>query len=228
MSLLKRIKRVLQAQANTPTNEVEEFEPERLVADLQKQLQRCRSLWVDAVAEMARLEAEEASLLEQIERWEQRARGAVTWGDDRLAKEALREKARFEHVRSLSLRDLEIHRAGVKRIKCIEDSLNQQLTAALRWKAASPYAEEGAGLTNTLPKSDPSPPTLAQEQRDRAPDAWKECISVQESSLLRSGELSVPQEIKQKIRKAQRFREKEEAWRRDLNRLKEKLASEVK
>ena len=33
MSLLKRIKRVLQAQANTPTNEVEEFEPERLVAD---------------------------------------------------------------------------------------------------------------------------------------------------------------------------------------------------
>ncbi len=226
MSFLKRIKRLFQAEANAKLNLLED--PERefalILEELNIQRQRCRQRLVDVMAEQKKLELEEAEIRGAIDDWEARARKAVEWGDDALAKEALGEKINRERVWSTHLEALQTFREEVEQIKDSEVSLDRQIQAAIRRRDALVsrlhQAQAKSHMGESYSGADANSPLATFTQIDRDIDALEESVVLQQGADTRVTDVVVEQQLLE----AQRFREKEQAWQHDLALLKQRLA----
>jgi phage shock protein A len=96
MGIIDRAKRAISSNVNALIDKAED--PRKIVEltldEMKEQTRRARQDVVAAVAAEKQLRRKCDDLKTQVEKWEQRAVLAVTAGDDALAREALKQKAR--------------------------------------------------------------------------------------------------------------------------------------
>jgi phage shock protein A len=97
MGIIDRAKRAISSNVNAVLDKAED--PRKLVElgldEMKEQIDRARKDVVAAVAAEKQLRRQAGELQTQVDRWEQRAILAVKAGDDALAREALKQKARI-------------------------------------------------------------------------------------------------------------------------------------
>ena len=97
MGLFDRLSRVVSANLNDLVSQAEDPEKvlEQAVIDMQEDLVQLRQAVARTIAEQKRTEQRYNSDTTEAGKWEQRAKLALTKGDENLAKEALTRKKTF-------------------------------------------------------------------------------------------------------------------------------------
>jgi phage shock protein A len=98
MGMFRRLNTVLRSNLSALLDRAED--PEKLIAqtalDMRGELKTARRELVSALGTAKRLAKEREDLLEEARRWEERATLALREGDEDLAREALRQRARAQ------------------------------------------------------------------------------------------------------------------------------------
>lgn len=96
MGIFSRLNRVIKSNLNALIDQAED--PDKMigqtVADMKSALQRARKELIEAMGSAKRLENKERDLEQEARDWEDKAVLALEGGDEDLAREALRRKAR--------------------------------------------------------------------------------------------------------------------------------------
>ncbi|MEB3308840.1 MAG: PspA/IM30 family protein [Snowella sp.] len=124
MGLFDRLSRVVRANLNDLVSQAEDPEKvlEQAVIDMQEDLVQLRQAVARTIAEQKRTEQRYNSDLTEAGKWEQRAKLALTKGDENLAKEALVRKKTFADTAATLKAQLDQQTTQVQ-------SLRQNLTA---------------------------------------------------------------------------------------------------
>lgn len=98
MSIFDRAKRAISSKANSLLDKAED--PRKMIElsleEMKEQISQARQDVIAAVASEKQLRKKIEEQTAEVEKWEQRAELAVKAGDDQLAREALRQKARVK------------------------------------------------------------------------------------------------------------------------------------
>ena len=103
MGLLDRLSRVVRANLNDLVGKAEDPEKvlEQTVNDMQEDLVQLRQAVARAIAEQRQTEQKSNKEHSEASKWEQRAKLALSKGDENLAKEALKQKKAYSETAAL-------------------------------------------------------------------------------------------------------------------------------
>ena len=156
MGLFDRLSRVVRANLNDLVSQAEDPEKvlEQAVVDMQEDLVQLRQAVARTIAEQKRTEQRYNSDITEAGKWEQRAKLALTKGDENLAKEALTRKKTFSDTAATLKAQLEQQTGQVENLRrnlvALEGKISEAKTKKNMLQARSKAAKANEELQKTL------------------------------------------------------------------------------
>ena len=156
MGLFDRLSRVVRANLNDLVSQAEDPEKvlEQAVIDMQEDLVQLRQAVARTIAEQKRTEQRYNSDITEAGKWEQRAKLALTKGDENLAKEALTRKKTFSDTAATLKAQLEQQTVQVESLRrnlvALEGKISEAKTKKNMLQARSKAAKANEELQKTL------------------------------------------------------------------------------
>jgi phage shock protein A len=156
MGLFDRLSRVVRANLNDLVSQAEDPEKvlEQAVIDMQEDLVQLRQAVARTIAEQKRTEQRYNSDTTEAGKWEQRAKLALTKGDEALAKEALTRKKTFSDTAATLKAQLEQQTGQVENLRrnlvALEGKISEAKTKKNMLQARSKAAKANEELQKTL------------------------------------------------------------------------------
>ena len=156
MGLFDRLSRVVRANLNDLVSQAEDPEKvlEQAVIDMQEDLVQLRQAVARTIAEQKRTEQRYNSDTTEAGKWEQRAKLALTKGDENLAKEALTRKKTFSDTAATLKAQLEQQTGQVENLRrnlvALEGKISEAKTKKNMLQARSKAAKANEELQKTL------------------------------------------------------------------------------
>jgi phage shock protein A len=156
MGLLDRLSRVVRANLNDLVSKAEDPEKilEQAVNDMQEDLIQLRQAVARAIAEQR--QTEQKSLKEQAEanKWEQRAKLALSKGDEALAREALKQKKAYSETATVLKNQLDQQTVQVDTLRrnliALESKISEAKTKKNMLQARAKAAKANEDLQRTV------------------------------------------------------------------------------
>lgn len=156
MGLFDRLSRVVRANLNDLVSQAEDPEKvlEQAVIDMQEDLVQLRQAVARTIAEQKRTEQRYNSDLSEAGKWEQRAKLALTKGDENLAKEALVRKKTFADTAATLKAQLDQQTVQVENLRrnlvALESKISEAKTKKNMLQARAKAAKANEELQKTL------------------------------------------------------------------------------
>ena len=156
MGLFDRLSRVVRANLNDLVSQAEDPEKvlEQAVIDMQEDLVQLRQAVARTIAEQKRTEQRYNSDTTEAGKWEQRAKLALTKGDENLAKEALTRNKTFSDTAATLKAQLEQQTVQVESLRrnlvALEGKISEAKTKKNMLQARSKAAKANEELQKTL------------------------------------------------------------------------------
>ncbi|OKH23235.1 hypothetical protein NIES593_10355 [Hydrococcus rivularis NIES-593] len=172
MGLFDRLSRVVRANLNDMVSKAEDPEKvlEQAVIDMQEDLVQLRQAVARAIAEQKRTEQRYNQDLGEANKWDQRARLALSKGDENLAREALMRKKSHMDTATVLKQQLEGQVAQVdslrKNLVALESKISEAKTKKNMLQARARAAKANEELQKTLGNIDINSATGAFERME--------------------------------------------------------------
>ena len=156
MGIFSRLGTLLKSNLNDLISKAEDPQKmlNQIVVDMQNQLVEAKKQVAVSIADGKRLEKHRDEQGELSKEWERKAMLAVRAGDDTLAREALKRKTEHDTQHAEFIKQAELQRAAVDKLKDQLRSLNDKIEEAKRKKnilvARQKRAEAQQSIQNTM------------------------------------------------------------------------------
>jgi phage shock protein A len=156
MGLFDRLSRVVRANLNDMVSKAEDPEKilEQAVIDMQEDLVQLRQAVARSIAEQKRSELQYNSNLQEAGKWEQRAKLALSKGDEALAREALVRKKSYGDTAASIKSQLDTQVVQVETLKrnlvALESKISEAKTKKNMLQARAKAAQANEELQKTL------------------------------------------------------------------------------
>lgn len=156
MGLFDRIGRVVRANLNDLVSKAEDPEKvlEQAVIDMQEDLVQLRQAVARTIAEQKRTEQRLAQDSAESKKWEERAKLALSKGDESLAREALTRKKSFSESAAVYQTQLDQQRGTVENLRrnlvALEGKISEAKTKKNMLQARAKAAKANEELQQTL------------------------------------------------------------------------------
>ncbi|WP_013323474.1 PspA/IM30 family protein [Gloeothece verrucosa] len=156
MGLFDRLGRVVRANLNDLVSKAEDPEKvlEQAVIDMQEDLVQLRQAVARSIAEQKRSEQQYNQNQSEANKWEQRAKLALSKGDETLAREALTRKKSFAETAAVLKQQLEQQTSTVDQLKrnlvALESKISEAKTKKNMLQARAKAAKANEQLQSTL------------------------------------------------------------------------------
>jgi phage shock protein A len=172
MGLFDRLSRVVRANLNDMISKAEDPEKvlEQAVIDMQEDLVQLRQAVARSIAEQKRTEQKYAQDQAEASKWEQRAKLALSKGDENLAREALSRKKSFTDTATVLKQQLDQQTAQVDSLRrnlvALESKISEAKTKKNMLQARAKAAKANEELQKTLGGIDTSSAMSAFERME--------------------------------------------------------------
>lgn len=172
MGLFDRLSRVVRANLNDMVSRAEDPEKvlEQTIIDMQEDLIQLRQAVARTIAEQKRTEQQYTQNLSEAGKWEQRAKLALSKGDENLAREALTRKKTFAETATTLKTQLETQTGQVdvlrRNLMALESKISEAKTKKNMLIARAKAAKANEELQKTVGGLDPSSATSAFERME--------------------------------------------------------------
>ena len=172
MGLFDRLKRVVSANVNDLINKAEDPEKmlEQAVSKMQEDLVQVRQAVARAIAEQRQTEQKYSKDQSEANKWEQRAKLALSKGDENLAREALKRKKDFTETAAILKNQLDQQTVQVdslrKNLIALESKISEAKTKKNMLVARSRAAKANEEIQKTLGSIDTSSSMSAFERME--------------------------------------------------------------
>lgn len=172
MGLFDRLSRVVRANLNDMVSRAEDPEKvlEQTIIDMQEDLIQLRQAVAKAIAEQKRTEQRYTQDLAESNKWEQRAKLALSKGDEALAREALTRKKTFSDTAATLKAQLEQQNGQVEVLRrnlvAVESKISEAKTKKNMLVARAKAAKANEEIQKTVGSIDPSSATSAFERME--------------------------------------------------------------
>lgn len=172
MGLFDRLSRVVRANLNDMVSKAEDPEKmlEQAVSDMQEDLVQVRQAVARAIAEQRQTEQKYIKDQSEANKWEQRAKLALSKGDETLAREALKRKKDFTETAAILKNQLDQQTVQVdslrKNLIALESKISEAKTKKNMLVARSRAAKANEELQKTLGSIDTSSSMSAFERME--------------------------------------------------------------
>ena len=172
MGLFDRLSRVVRANLNDMVSKAEDPEKmlEQAVSDMQEDLVQVRQAVARAIAEQRQTEQKYSKDQSEANKWEQRAKLALSKGDETLAREALKRKKDFTETAAILKNQLDQQTVQVdslrKNLIALESKISEAKTKKNMLVARSRAAKANEQLQKTLGSIDTSSSMSAFERME--------------------------------------------------------------
>ena len=156
MGIFSRLGTLIKSNLNDLISRAEDPQKmlNQLVADMQNQLVEAKKQVAISIADLKRLEKQRDEQVELTQEWERKAMLAVRAGDDNLAREALKRKAEHEAHAAEFIKQTQLQKEAVDKLKDQLRNLNDKIEEAKRKKniliARQKRAEAQKAIQETL------------------------------------------------------------------------------
>ncbi len=156
MGIFDRISRVVRGNINDLVSKAEDPEKvlEQAVIDMQEDLVQMRQAVARAIAEQKRTEQQYTQNLTEAKRWEERAKLALSKGDENLAREALTRKKSYADTAVTLKQQLDTQSSMVEQLKrnltTLEGKISEAKTKKNMLQARARAAKANEDLQQTL------------------------------------------------------------------------------
>ncbi|NCR07228.1 PspA/IM30 family protein [Microcystis aeruginosa] len=172
MGLFDRLSRVVRANLNDMVSKAEDPEKilEQAVSDMQEDLVQLRQAVARAIAEQRQTEQKYSKEQSEANKWEQRAKLALSKGDETLAREALKRKKDYTETAAILKNQLDQQTLQVdslrKNLIALESKISEAKTKKNMLVARSRAAKANEELQKTLGGIDTSGSMSAFERME--------------------------------------------------------------
>jgi phage shock protein A len=172
MGLFDRLSRVVRANLNDMVSKAEDPEKmlEQAVSDMQEDLVQVRQAVARAIAEQRQTEQKYSKDQSEANKWEQRAKLALSKGDETLAREALKRKKDFTETAAILKNQLDQQTVQVESLRknliALESKISEAKTKKNMLVARSRAAKANEELQKTLGSIDTSSSMSAFERME--------------------------------------------------------------
>ncbi|NCS24840.1 MAG: PspA/IM30 family protein [Microcystis aeruginosa BS13-02] len=172
MGLFDRLSRVVRANLNDMVSKAEDPEKmlEQAVSDMQEDLVQVRQAVARAIAEQRQTEQKYSKDQSEANKWEQRAKLALSKRDENLAREALKRKKDFTETAAILKNQLDQQTVQVdslrKNLIALESKISEAKTKKNMLVARSRAAKANEQLQKTLGSIDTSSSVSAFERME--------------------------------------------------------------
>jgi phage shock protein A len=172
MGLFDRLSRVVRANLNDMVSKAEDPEKmlEQAVSDMQEDLVQVRQAVARAIAEQRQTEQKYIKDQSEAVKWEQRAKLALSKGDETLAREALKRKKDFTETAAILKNQLDQQTVQVESLRknliALESKISEAKTKKNMLVARSRAAKANEELQKTLGSIDTSSSMSAFERME--------------------------------------------------------------
>lgn len=172
MGLFDRLSRVVRANLNDMVSKAEDPEKvlEQAVIDMQEDLVQLRQAVARSIAEQKRTEQKYNQDIQEAGKWEQRAKLALSKGDENLAREALTRKKSHTDTATVLKQQLDGQVAQVdnlrKNLVALEGKISEAKTKKNMLQARATAAKANEQLQKTLGNIDVNSATGAFERME--------------------------------------------------------------
>ncbi|MCU0532827.1 MAG: PspA/IM30 family protein [Hydrococcus sp. Prado102] len=172
MGLFDRLSRVVRANLNDMVSKAEDPEKvlEQAVIDMQEDLVQLRQAVARSIAEQKRTEQKYNQDIQEASKWEQRAKLALSKGDENLAREALTRKKSHTDTATVLKQQLDGQVAQVdnlrKNLVALEGKISEAKTKKNMLQARATAAKANEQLQKTLGNIDVNSATGAFERME--------------------------------------------------------------
>jgi len=172
MGLFDRLSRVVRANLNDMVSKAEDPEKmlEQAVSDMQEDLVQVRQAVARAIAEQRQTEQKYIKDQSEANKWEQRAKLALSKGDETLAREALKRKKDFTETAAILKNQLDQQTVQVESLRknliALESKISEAKTKKNMLVARSRAAKANEQLQKTLGSIDTSSSVSAFERME--------------------------------------------------------------
>jgi len=172
MGLFDRLSRVVRANLNDMVSKAEDPEKmlEQAVSDMQEDLVQVRQAVARAIAEQRQTEQKYSKDQSEANKWEQRAKLALSKGDENLAREALKRKKDFTETAAILKNQLDQQTVQVESLRknliALESKISEAKTKKNMLVARSRAAKANEEIQKTLGSIDTSSSMSAFERME--------------------------------------------------------------
>ncbi|MGK7933172.1 MAG: PspA/IM30 family protein [Microcystaceae cyanobacterium] len=172
MGLFDRLSRVVRANLNDMVSQAEDPEKvlEQTIIDMQEDLIQLRQAVARSIAEQKRTEQQYNQNAGEAGKWEQRAKLALSKGDENLAREALTRKKNFGDTAATLKVQLDSQTQQVdtlrRNLMALESKISEAKTKKNMLIARAKAAKANEELQKTVGGIDPSSATSAFERME--------------------------------------------------------------
>lgn len=172
MGLFDRLSRVVRANLNDMVGQAEDPEKilEQAVIDMQEDLVQLRQAVARSIAEQKKTEQRYNQDLTEASKWEQRAKLALSKGDENLAREALTRKKSLADSANVLKQQLEQQTAQVdtlrRNLMALEGKISEAKTKKNMLQARAKAAKANEELQKTLGNIDTTSATSVFERME--------------------------------------------------------------
>ena len=172
MGLFDRLSRVVRANLNDMVSKAEDPEKmlEQAVSDMQEDLVQVRQAVARAIAEQRQTEQKYIKDQSEAVKWEQRAKLALSKGDETLAREALKRKKDFTETAAILKNQLDQQTVQVESLRknliALESKISEAKTKKNMLVARSRAAKANEEIQKTLGSIDTSSSMSAFERME--------------------------------------------------------------
>jgi phage shock protein A len=172
MGLFDRLSRVVRANLNDMVSKAEDPEKmlEQAVSDMQEDLVQVRQAVARAIAEQRQTEQKYSKDQSEANKWEQRAKLALSKGDETLAREALKRKKDFTETAAILKNQLDQQTVQVESLRknliALESKISEAKTKKNMLVARSRAAKANEEIQKTLGSIDTSSSMSAFERME--------------------------------------------------------------
>ena len=172
MGLFDRLSRVVRANLNDMVSKAEDPEKmlEQAVSEMQEDLVQVRQAIARAIAEQRQTEQKYSKDQSEANKWEQRAKLALSKGDETLAREALKRKKDFTETAAILKNQLDQQTVQVdslrKNLIALESKISEAKTKKNMLVARSRAAKANEEIQKTLGSIDTSSSVGAFERME--------------------------------------------------------------
>ena len=156
MGIFSRLGTLVKSNLNDLISKAEDPQKmlNQLVADMQSQLVEAKKQVAVSIADQKRLEKQRDEQGELVQEWERKAMLAVRAGDDNLAREALKRKGEHEVQAAEFIKQTQLQKDAVEKLKEQLRTLNDKIEEAKRKKniliARQKRAEAQKAIQDTM------------------------------------------------------------------------------
>jgi phage shock protein A len=172
MGLFDRLSRVVRANLNDMVSKAEDPEKilEQAVTDMQEDLLQLRQAVARTIAEQKRTEQKYSQDQAEASKWEQRAKLALTKGDENLAREALQRKKSYSETANILKQQLDQQATQVDSLRrnliALESKISEAKTKKNMLQARAKAAKANEEVQKTLGGIDTTSPMSAFERME--------------------------------------------------------------